>query len=347
MERVLLLQDWYEENDLLLPSLYALLSRFPDADVGFLKNFAGTLPVELSSRRTEFYAARLHQKDFENLEALIRVQSVIPITDYDLVLCNTRGYLRHLRREKNTHPRIIVYQHDLLPFLWRADTEKLNTPKATQLLRWQELDLEYAAGIDTIVAANYALKETLSAMHRHTVPLAYPLIDPDLFFPDAEAEAEYFIALDSVDLPTLLHLFACVTDKLVVLAEYRNDKLFRELKPDNIFYTGTLPVSEKAYYLQGAKAIFCGETRVLDHLPLAALKCGVPVIAHPTQGMHEFLSDGDLGFELETGTADELIQHIRFYRHRNTEREKIANEVEWLNREYFLRRWRKILEHGQ
>jgi hypothetical protein len=63
--------------------------------------------------------------------------------------------------------------------------------------------------------------------------------------------------------------------------------------------------------------------------------------------MHEFLQDGDLGAELETGSADELIRYIRFYRERTTDKLKIAGEVEWLNREYFLRRWRKILEHGQ
>jgi len=346
-KRVLLLQDWYEENDLLNPSFFALLGHFPDAHVGFLKNFAATLPDTLAQRRTEFYAARLPRKGFDNLDALIRIQSEIPLADYDLVICNTRGYLRHLRREKDAHTRIIVYQHDLLPFLWRADTEKLNAQKAAELLRLQELDLEFAAGIDVIVAANFALKTTLAAMHRRTVPLAYPLVDSDLFFPDTEAEAEYFVATDSVDLEVLLHLFACVKDKLVVLREYRPDTLFRELRPENILYAGDLPISEKAYYLAGAKALFCGETRTLDHLPLAALKCGVPVIAHPTQGMHEFLMDGELGAELETGSADELIRYIRLYRNHIPDRAKIAGEVEWLNREYFLRRWRKILEHGQ
>ncbi len=345
--RVLLLQDWYDENDLLNPSFFALLSYFPDAHVGFLKNFASTLPDALAQRHTEFYAARLSKKHFDNLEALIEIQSEIPIADYDLVICNTRGYLRHLRREKDAHTRIIVYQHDLLPFLWRADSERLNREKAAELLRLQETDLEFASGIDVIVAANFALKSTLGAMHRRTVPLAYPLIDSDLFFPDTEAVAEYFVATDSADLEVLLHLFACVSDKLVVLGEYRQDKLFRELKPDNIFYAGALPITEKAYYLAGAKAVFCGETRTLDHLPLAALKSGIPVIAHPTQGMHEFLVDGDLGAELETGSADELIRYIRFYRERVPDRAKIAGEVEWLNREYFLRRWRKILEHGQ
>ena len=346
-ERVLLLQDWYDENDLLNPSFFALLSQFPDAHVGFLKNFSTPLPEALAQRRTEFYAARLPRKGFDNLEALIKIQSEIPIADYDLVICNTRGYLRHLRREKDAHTRIIVYQHDLLPFLWRADTERLNTQKAAAPLRVQQRGPESAAGIDVIVAANFALKTTLAAMHRRTVPLAYPLVDSDLFFPDSEAEAEYFVATDSADLEALLHLFACVNDKLVVLGDYRQNKLFRELKPDNIFYAGNLPATEKAYYLAGAKAVFCGETRTLDHLPLAALKSGIPVIAHPTQGMHEFLVDEDIGAELETGSADELIRYIRFYRERMTDRAKIAGEVDWLNREYFLRRWRKVLEHGQ
>jgi glycosyltransferase involved in cell wall biosynthesis len=346
-QHVLILQDWYTENDLLNPSLFALLDYFPEAHVGFLKNFAATLPETLAKRHTEFYAARLPRKAFENLEALIKVQSEIPIADYDLVICNTRGYLRHLRREKDARTRIIVYQHDLLPFLWRANAETLSAQKAAELLRLQETDLEYAAGIDDIVAANYALRTTLAAMHRRQIPLAYPLVDHDLFFPDTEAEAEYFVATESEDLENLLHLIACVTDKLVVLREYRPDKLFRELKPDNIFYAGNLTIAEQAYYLAGARAIFCGETRRLEHLPLAALKCGVPVIAHPTQGMHEFLQDGDLGAELETGSADELIRYIRFYRERTTDKLKIAGEVEWLNREYFLRRWRKILEHGQ
>lgn len=346
-ERVLLLQDWYDENDLINPSFFALLGAFPEAHVGFLKNLANSLPAPLARRRTEFYAARLNRRSFDNFDTLLRAESEIPIADYDLVICNTRGYLRHLRREKDAQTRVIVYQHDLLPFLWRADTEKLNTQKAAELLRQQETDLEFAAGIDVIVAANFALKTTLSAMHRRTIPLAYPLVDHDLFFPDSEAEAEYFVATDSEDLDVLLHLFACVQDKLVVLGDYRQDKLFRELKPDNIYYAGNLPAPEIAYYLAGAKAIFCGETRTLEHLPLAALKSGIPVIAHPTQGMHEFLIDGDLGAELETGSADELIRYVRYFREHETDRVKIAGEVEWLNREYFLRRWRKILEHGQ
>lgn len=346
-ERVLLLQDWYDENDLLNASFFALLDRFPEAHVGFLKNFAATLPPALAQRKTEFYAARLSRKGFDNLESLLDIESQIPVADYDLVLCNTRGYLRHLRRERDAHTRIIVYQHDLLPALWRTDTEKLNAQKAGELLRWQETDLEFASGIDVIVAANFALKTTLAAMHRRPIPLAYPLIDQDLFFPDTDAGAEYFVASDSHDLDVLLHLFACVNDKLVVLDEYRPNRLFRELRPDNIFYTGNLPMAEKAYYVAGARAFFCGETRLLDHLPLGALKSGIPVIAHPTQGMHEFLGDRDLGAELETGSADELIRHIRHYRRHEPGRLQIAGQVEWLNREYFLRRWRKILEHGQ
>lgn len=345
--RVLILQDWYDENDLLNPSFFALVEEFPEAHVGFLKNFSNAVPAALRNRHTEFYAARVPRKGFEDLDTLIKIQAEIPVADYDLVICNTRGYLRHLRKERDAGTRIVVYQHDLLPFLWRADTEKLNVQKSAELLRDQETDLEFAAGIDLIVAANFTLRNTLMAMHRRSVPLAYPLVDSSLFYPDTEAQGEYFLATDSTDLPTLLHLFACVSDKLVVLAENRLDKLFRELKPDNIFYTGRLPVSEKAYYLGGAKALFCGETRQLDHLPLAALKSGVPVIAHPTQGMHEFLNDGELGAELETASPDELIRYIRFYRERETDRDKIASETDWLNKEYFMRRWRKALEHGQ
>jgi hypothetical protein len=38
---------------------------------------------------------------FENLEELIAAEAQIPIEDFDLVFVNTRGYLKHLRREKS------------------------------------------------------------------------------------------------------------------------------------------------------------------------------------------------------------------------------------------------------
>lgn len=342
--RVLLLQDWFSTNDLINPSLYALLELYPDAHVGFLKNFETSLPQVLRDRHVEFYASRLSQRQLEDIGALIDAQARIPQNDYDLIISNTRGYLRHLRREKSISTRFVVYQHDLLPFLWRAEVEKLNVQRSAELMRAQELDLEFAAGIDLTIAANYALHRTLSSLMRKDVPLAYPLVDSDLFYPDDEAPPEYFVATDSVDSEMLIRLFSCISDKLVVLAEKKTDKLLKDLKPDNIFYAGKLSVADQAYYIAGAKAMICGETKALEHLPLAALKCGIPLIAHRTQGMSEFLSDGECGVELETGTTDEVLKHVRAYRTRKVERGKIAASVDWLNREYFLRRMRKALE---
>lgn len=344
-KRVLLLQDWYAENDLLNPSFFALLELFPQAEVGFLKNLERTVPPLLRDRRVQFFASRFTRRAFENIEELIAAEAQIPIADFDLIILNTRGYLKHLRREKSPTTRIVAYQHDLLPYLWRADIEALNAAKTAELLRQQEIDLEYSMGVDLTIAANYALRATLAALTRQKVPLAYPLVDSELFFPDSDAAPEYFLATDATDLSALVHLFSCVTDKLVVLGEEKPDKLLKELKPDNIFYTGKITNAEKAYYLGGARALILGETRELDHLGLAALKAGVPVIAHPTQGMHEFLHDTDLGHELRSGSAEEILYLVRNYRDRTPDRETITSGVDWLNREYFLRRMRKALDH--
>lgn len=342
--RTLILQDWYAENDLLNPSLFALLELFPRADIGFLKNFETSLPLALADHKVNFYAARLTRKSLEDMNSLIELQAQIPWQDYDLIISNTRGYLRHLRRDKNSPAKFIVYQHDLLPFLWRADVEALNTAEATALLRFQEIDLEFGNGINLTIAANFALKSTLTSMLSRDVPLAYPLIDNSLFFPDPDVLPEYFLASESTDLQKLVHLMACLPDKLVILGEARPDKLLRELKPDNIFYTGKIGIPDQAYYVAGAKALICGETKSISHLPLAALKSGIPLIAHPTQGMHEFLSDGDVGTELETASPDEMVALIRKYRKEKPNREKIASSVDWLNKEFFLRRMRKAFD---
>lgn len=342
--RTLILQDWYAENDLLNPALFALAELFPQADIGFLKNFETTLPASLADRKLSIFAPRFTRKSLDDLGNLIEAEGQIPWQDYDLVVANTRGYLRHLRRTLTGNTRFIVYQHDLLPFLWRANPEALNTAAATELLNNQEIDLEFSGGINLTIAANFALKNTLSAMLRKDIPLAYPLIDQSLFFPDPGVAAEYFLATDAADVQKLVHLFACVSDKLVVLGESQPDKLLRELKPDNIFYTGKLGVYDQAYYIAGAKALICGETKSLSHLPVAALKAGIPLITHPSQGMQEFLADGETGVELETGTEDEILKQVRRYRNEKTDREKIAASVDWLNKEYFLRRMRKAFE---
>ncbi len=330
---------------MLNPSFFALLDMYPQADVGFLKNFERTVPQTLRNRHVEFYASRVSRRAFENLDELMSAQALVPIDDYDLILLNTRGYLKHLRREVDSSTRIVAYQHDLLPFLWRADIESLNATKTAELLRQQEIDLEYSAGINLTIAANFALQGTLAALTRRKIPLAYPLVDSDLFFPDSNAEAEYFLAADATDLPALVHLFACISDKLVILGEEKPDKLLKELKPDNIFYTGKIGISEKAYYLGGAKAFILGEAREIDHLALAALKSGIPVLAHPSQGMHEFLHDTDLGHELKSASAEEILYLVRQFRSQAPNREKVASGIDWLNREYFTRRMRKALAH--
>jgi glycosyltransferase involved in cell wall biosynthesis len=342
--RTLILQDWYAEHDLINPTLFALLELFPRADVGFLKNFENALPMHLADHHVSFFATRLTRKALDDLDSLIEAQAQIPWQEYDLVIANTRGYLRHLRRTVSGSTRFIVYQHDLLPFLWRADVEALNVAESAALLRSQEIDLEFGAGINLTIAANFALRNTLAAMLRRDVPLAYPLIDQSLFFPDPEVLPEYFLASDAVDVQKLAHLVSCIVDKLVILGEAKPDKLLRELKPDNIFYTGKLGIYDQAYYVAGAKALICGETKVLSHLPLAALKSGIPIITHPTQGMQEFLSDGEIGTELETASPDEILGHIRKYRKEKTDREKIASSVDWLNKKYFMRRMRKAFE---
>ncbi|HRP68739.1 MAG TPA: hypothetical protein PLY93_04345 [Turneriella sp.] len=344
--KTLILQDWYEENDLLNPSLFALIELLHEADVGFLQNFENKLPHELADRRVAFYGARLTRKNFDNLEELIALEEKIPWCDYDLVVCNTRGYLRHFRKGIDAKTRIIVYQHDLLAALWRINPKTLNEEETATLLLQQELDLEYAHGINLTIAANFALQKTLSAMFKKNVSLAYPLIDQTIFFPENNVMREYFVALDTVDRERLTRLFACMADKLIVFGEYKHDKLLRELKPDNIYYTGPLTLADQAYYLAGAKAFFCGETHSLSHLPLASLKMGIPLIAHPTQGMTEILEDSDTGVELESASEDELIRHIRHYRNAKESRTKISASVDWLNKESFVKRLKKSIERG-
>ncbi len=300
--------------------------------------------MHLADHHVSFFASRLTRKSLDDLQSLIEVEAQIPWQDYDLVIANTRGYLRHLRRSLTGSTRFIVYQHDLLPFLWRADVEALNVAESAALLRNQEIDLEFGAGINLTIAANFALRNTLAAMLKRDVLLAYPLIDQSLFFPEADVLPEYFLATDAVDVQKLVHLMSCVSDKLVVLGESKPDKLLRELKPDNIFYTGKLGIYDQAYYVAGAKALICGETKSLTHLPLAALKSGIPLICHPSQGMQEFLSDGEIGCELETASSDEILGYIRKYRKEKSDREKIAASIDWLNKEYFMRRMRKAFE---
>lgn len=341
--RTLILQDWYAENSMLNPSLYALLELYPAADLGFLKNFETAIPANLRERQIHIYGARMPRKGLDNLESLVEIEAQIPWADYELVIANTAGYIRHLRREKISDTRFVVYQHDLLPSLWRADTQHQNTQEAAAHMRAQETDLEFGGGINLTIAANYALRNSLASMLKSDIPLAYPLVDQNIFFPDSEAEPEYFVALDTAHLDKLVHLVSCISDKLVIFGTPEPDKLLRELKPDNIFYTGALSLADQAYYLAGAKALICGEAVELNHLPLAALKCGVPLIAHPTQGMSEFLSDGETGIELTTASSDEILSAIRHYRNAKPMREKIAASVEWLNKEYFLRRMRKVL----
>jgi len=342
--RTLLLQDWYEKNDLINASFFALAEIFADADIGFLKNFENTLPQELQRRKVAFYGARATRKSLDDFETLVSLEAKIPWQEYDLVLLNTRGYLKHLRTTKEG-PRVVAYQHDLLPPLWHTNIDDLDQSAAANLLRHQELDLEFASSVNLTIAANTALATRLKALFQKNVPMAYPLVDSDFFTPDIDATNEYFAVMPTEDIERTLALAACLVDKFVVMGETLAPKLFRELKPANIFYTGDLNLEDVAYYLAGAKALICGESRRVNHLPLAALKMGIPIIAHPTQGLGEILADGDAGFELITGGSDELLSKIRYYANRRHDHAGAMRTVEWLNKASFSRRIQKAILH--
>ncbi|MFO1472003.1 MAG: hypothetical protein U1F27_13325 [Turneriella sp.] len=88
-------------------------------------------------------------------------------------------------------------------------------------MRAQELDLEFAAGIDLTIAA-----ETMRCSGRcrrrscaKTCRSPTRSSTATCSTPDAEAPPEYFVATDSVDSEMLIRLFSCISDKLVVLAE--------------------------------------------------------------------------------------------------------------------------------
>lgn len=343
--RTLLLQDWYAKDDLINASFFALAEMFADADIGFLKNFESQLPPELTERRVTFFGSRASRKQLDDLDTLIELESKIPWMEYDRIIINTRGYLKHLRTNREG-PRIIVYQHDILPPLWQVDVNALKAAEAAQHLNQQEIDLEYSEGVDFTIAANVALAERLQALTHHAkvFPVAYPLIDSNIFVADENAEREYFVITPAKDLARTLHLAACLREKFVVFAEFSPKTLFRELRPQNIFYAGNLSLSDQAYYLAGAKAIICGEVRGYSHLPLAALKMGVPVIAHPTQGLAEILSDDDAGHCLTRAGSDELLEAIRRYRNSKTNRAAVYKTVQWLNKESFFRRMRQAIE---
>ena len=49
--------------------------------------------------------------------------------------------------------------------------------------------------------------------------------------------------------------------------------------------------------------------------------------------MHEFLHDTDLGHELKSASAEEILYLVRQFRSQVPNREKVASGIDWLNRE--------------
>lgn len=112
---------------------------------------------------------------------------------------------------------------------------------------------------------------------------------------------------------------------------------------DRVIFTGYVPESEKAdHYHLADVFVMPSRGEGFGIVYLEAMACGVPVVASRVDGGREAVRDGALGFAVDPGDQDELVDAVR--RSLAKPRGVVPRGLDYFSIENFTARWHAVLD---
>jgi len=336
--KVALVHDYIKEYggaERVLESLHELFPNAPVYTTIYLPSFLGPHKKRFSTwdiRTTWFQHIPCVAKLISPLRLIApSVFRHLDLSSYDVIISSATGaYTPNLVKKGNA--KLICYCHTPPRYLYGYATAR-NWKKNLFLRIMGEIanhflritDYLSSRNVDQFIANSEEVAKRIKKFYRRDALVVYPPVT----LPKIENEIKkrtYFLTGGRLAAPKHIDLaiIAC-TELHIPLKVFGKEfagygKELRSLAGPTVEFKGEVTDEEKIRLMNGAKAfIFPSENEDFGILPVEAMACGTPVIAHRSGGVQETVIEGVTGLFFDSLTSSSLGNVLRSFQKQKKE----------------------------
>src|SRR5258708_8849200 len=334
--RIALVHDYLKEYggaERVLETLHAI---YPDATV-FTSVY---LPKFLGPHRERFVGWNIKTSFFQNIPFNYKLISPLRLfapwafrlfdfSGYDVIIVSATGayFPNSLAKKSATQ---ICYCHTPPRYLygyatareWRKNKLFAIAAKiANHFLR--NIDVTVSKNVDYYIANSEEIAGRIKKFYRRDATVIYPPVDVMSHVDTKNGQTRsYFLTGGRLARAKHVDLIIKACNELGMplkvfgksFAGYGDE--LEKLAGVTVEFVGEVTDEEKYVLMKNAKAfIFASEDEDFGIVPVEAMSCGTPVIAHFSSGVKETVVDGTTGVFFKELTVDSLIDAIELFTH--------------------------------
>ncbi len=299
--RVAIVHDWLTGMRGGERCLEALCDLFPRADIFTLLHVKGSVSKTIEERRIQtsaiqtlpFAASRYRYY----LPLFPWAIEQLKLDGYDLILSSSHCVAKGVKpRSQALH---IAYLYTPMRYIWDMQEEYVGQGRmgplsriilramTPRLRRW---DVTVSARVEHFVAISHHVADRIRRRYGREAQVIYPPVETGRFHIADRTDDYYLVAgamapYKRIDLA--IEAFNHLRRRLVIVGEGQESRRLRRLAGPTIEFVGWRPDSEVADLLSRCRALVFPGEEDFGILPVEAMACGKPVIAHGKGGVTE------------------------------------------------------------
>jgi glycosyltransferase involved in cell wall biosynthesis len=300
------------------PSLFATVA-FPNCMPGKLKD----IPVHTSWMQSLPGIERYYRLYFLLYPFAV---SHIDLSDYDLVLSSSSGYVKGVRTGRDAIH--VCYCHTPMRWVWSFDNysrrESFSFSQRTllpMLIRGLKLWDEGASRQpDHFVANSRAVADRIQRAYGRSAEVIYPPIDTRRFAASGDKPEDFYLVLSRLISYKRIDLAvrACTQlgKKLIVVGHGPDRRQLESIAGPTVTFLGRAPDSDVEHLVSRCKALLFPGEEDFGMAPIEVAAAGRPTIAYRAGGAIETIIQDQTGIFFDEQTPESLAAAIqRFERH--------------------------------
>lgn len=341
----------------------AIAEIFPDAPIYTAKYDPKNMPDSINRRKIVAPKNNIVNKVTRYIFTFLMapVFESFDFNDYDLIISDGNTWNKGiLTKPGQLH---ITYIHTPPRFLYKYSREATKRNKWYFKLPFSYLDnilrlWDYTAAQrpDYILVNSKNVQRRVEKFYRRKSTIIHPPIDiectGDTPLP-FDLEKPYYTAISRLvrykNVHILVEAFNLLGIPLVIIGTGSEEKKLKKMAGDNIIFTGFVSPEEKHSIVKNSLGLINAvDEEDFGMVPVEAMSCGVPVLAHKSGGHLETIVEGLNGMFFDDLTTESLIAQMKVFdkavRGNKFDKEKIKESAQKYSKQRFVEDFRSFVD---
>ena len=357
--KVAVVHDWLVTNAGAEKVLRAILEVYPEADVFSLADFLSpeeweTIVFGKKVQTSFIQRLPLAKKYFRHYLPLFpsAIES-LDFTKYDLVISSSWAVAKGVQtNKKQLH---ISYCHTPIRYAWdlyNEYTSNLRQPKKI-FVQWtlkyiRQWDLRTSKHVTSFIANSSFVQDRIERTYNRKSIVIHPPIDTDTFILQEKKEEFFFTASRLVPykkVKLIVEAFNVNGKRLVVAGAGEELEEIRKIAKENVIVLGYVDNDTMKSTMQSSKAFVFAALEDFGIIPVEAMACGTPVIAHGLGGVCDTVIDGITGVLFDEQNIDSLNHAIERFETMVFDSKQISEHAQSFSNKRFKDEFKAFVEH--